>query len=99
MRELIIIFLMLLVFYYRKKKITYEIKIYYQEAVKISNEFSLSIDEFGNLEVTFNNKYTKIIRNSGKKIGDDLKVDIRALNYTDFVIEKKFTRYKIILGR
>lgn len=90
---------MLLVFYYRKKKITYEIKIYYQEAVKISNEFSLSIDEFGNLEVTFNNKYTKIIRNSGKKIGDDLKVDIRALNYTDFVIEKKFTRYKIILGR
>lgn len=90
---------MLLVFYYRKKKITYEIKIYYQEEVKFSNEFSLSIDEFGNLEVIFNNKYTKIIRNSGKKIGDDLKVDIRALNYTDFVIEKKFTRYKIILGR
>lgn len=90
---------MLLVFYYRKKKITYEIKIYYQEEVKFSNEFSLSIDEFGNLEVIFNNKYTKIIRNSGKKIGDDLKVDIRALNYTDFVIEKTFTRYKIILGR
>ena len=67
--------------------------------MKFSNEFSLSIDEFGNLEVIFNNKYTKIIRNSGKKIGDDLKVDIRALNNTDFVIEKTFTRYKIILGR